>query len=523
MIASHNRTPLLRELQALASQVTGEEIILVEGEAGCLWSWNWRDRVITVSPDFLNEKSADVCRAILLHESAHCALTRLHHILPASTWRLHQDLLNVLEDLRIESWLSKTFPGCAAWLHTANGLITRSIVDKPWPASLQIQFLRGILQSAHTGQLPAGPHPLVTQALEETRTAVAEQTACHPAAAIGRAAARETLNAQQRMLAIFHEKILPAWERLVAIDESQGRPRITTITTTDSDALPVQGTLNQRLSRARQSRKQGGTQPGPACAPQGAHYLARQRKLAPLIDRLAEEFLHLFATHSRDKLQHHRNSGDRLNIRIAMQAQADPRLHDKIWSRRQHHTRFDPLVVLALDISGSMEGENFDAAFDGIVLLSEVCLRAGLPMALWTFNHETRQILRPHGQTDTPARRRSIDQLRSQCGGGTNMDEALAHIHASPELQQFTHPIVLVLGDGTPSDASATLAQIAKFESTGIPILGLGIGPDTKEMTTLFKTSLVGLDIKKVATTLSSTLRKTLHQFLPESPHQRAA
>ncbi len=103
------------------------------------------------------------------------------------------------------------------------------------------------------------------------------------------------------------------------------------------------------------------------------------------------------------------------------------------------------------------------------------------------------------------------------------MDEALAHIHASPELQQFTHPILLVLGDGCPSDSSATLSQIAKFEATGIPIVGLGIGPDTAEMSTLFKTALVGLDIKKVATTLSSTLRKTLHQMLPESPHQRAA
>jgi uncharacterized protein YegL len=522
MIASHNRTPLLRELQSLAAQVTGEEIILLEGEAGCSWSWNWRDRVITVSPDFLTGKSADVCRAILLHESAHCAITRIQHLLEPSTRRLYQDLLNVLEDLRIESWLSKKFPGCAAWLHTANELIFRSIQKHPWPQSLQVQFLRGLLETAHTGEIPAGPHEDVRVALLETRHAVEDQTACHPDIAVGRAAARETLNAQQRMLAIFEEKIRPVWERLVAIDESQGRPRITT--RMDEDGHPMNGPIDKRIDRARRSKKGGGADsPRQRCAPQGPAYLARQRRLAPLIDRLAEEFLHLFATTSRDKFQRQRNSGERLDIRLAMQAQADPRLHDKLWIRRQHHARFDPLVVLALDCSGSMEGANFNAAFDGVVLLSEVCLRAGIPMALWTFNNEIHQILRPHGQSDSTARQRRIDHLRTQCGGGTEMDTALERIFSSPELHQFTHPLVFVLGDGCPSDKSSTLARIAKFDAAEIPLIGLGIGPDTAEMSSLFKNAIVGLDINKVATTLCATLRKTLRQMVPATPHQRAA
>jgi len=522
MISSHNRTPLLRELQSLAAQVTGEEIILAEGEQGCCWSWNWRDRVITVSPDFLTAKSADVCRAILLHESAHCAVTRLQHLLEPSTRRLYQDLLNVLEDLRIESWLSVKFPGCAPWLRTANELIYRSVQSHPWPESLQIQFLRGLLEAAHTGQIPAGPHKDVHAALLETRAAVQEQTACHPAGAVGRAAARETLNAQQRMLAVFEEKIRPVWERLVAIDECQGRPRITT--RMDDDGHPMGGPADKRIARARRSKQGGGPDTTiQLCPPQGAAYLARQRRLAPLIDRLAEEFLHLFATTSRDQFQRLRSSGERLDIRLAMQAQADPRLHDKIWIRRQHHARFDPLVVLALDCSGSMEGPNFNAAFDGVVLLSEVCLRAGLPMALWTFNSEVQQILRPHGQSDSTARQRRIDHLRTQCGGGTAMDTALERIFSSPELTQFSHPIVFVLGDGCPCDKSATLARIAKFDAAEIPLIGLGIGPDTAEMSALFKNAIAGLDIHKVATTLCATLRKTLRQMVPASPHQRAA
>jgi hypothetical protein len=153
MIKSHNRSFLLRELQALACQVTGEEVSLIEGDAGACWSWNWRDRVITVDPDYLTEKSADVCRAILLHESAHCAITRIHHLYPIERCQLYQDLLNVLEDLRIESWLASKFPGCAVWIHTANELIFQSLVGSSWSPNYQVQFLRAILEKAHSGQI----------------------------------------------------------------------------------------------------------------------------------------------------------------------------------------------------------------------------------------------------------------------------------------------------------------------------------------------------------------------------------
>lgn len=517
-MASHNRNPLLQELHALAVQVTGEEVTLVEGESGSSWSWNWKDRLISVSPDFLDTRSADVCRAILLHECAHCAITRIHHLLEASTRRLYQDVLNVLEDLRIEAWLCKTLPGCASWLRTANGLLFRPQGPATWPANLQLQFLRALLEAAHNSRPPEGPHPAVLQALAETREAVLEQTACHPAEAVGRAAAGATLNAQQRMLAIFQSKIRHVWERLVAIDESQGRQRITTITSPSTRSYGA--TLDKRLSR---SSRHGGSFGNRSGKTHGASYLIRQQRLAPHIDRLAGEFLQLFATTARDTFQPYCNSGARLNMRLAMQSQADPRWHDKIWLRRQHHSRFDPLVVLMLDTSASMNGEKFDAALDGIVLLSEVCLRAGLPMALWTFNHDVRQILRPHGQSDSSVRRQSIDRLRSQCGGGTDMDFAFIKVFSSPEIHQFTHPLVLVLGDGCPDDLHATRTQIARFDAAGVPIVGLGIGPETTRMNELFKSSVIGLSVRDVTPALCATLRETLHHMVPATPRRRAA
>lgn len=510
MIKSHNRTFLLRELQALASQVTGEEVSLVEGDVGSSWSWNWRDRVITVDPEYLTDKSADVCRAILLHESAHCAITRIHHLLPVERCQLYKDLLNVLEDLRIESWLAITFPGCADWLRTANALIFEVVSTLKWPASYQVQFLRAILEMAHSGAIPKGVAPSVRTALEETSEAVSAQTACHPGIARGRAAARETLNAQQRMLAIFDEKIRPVWERLVALDECEGRPRITTLGTKDN--LNANGPQSQRIARARRAKASAGE--SSTAEPLRKGYMIRQRALSRTIDRLADEFIEIFETNCRQRLVLHQRSGENIHIRTAMQAEADPRLHDKVWSRRLRHKRFDPLVVLALDISGSMRGENFDAAFDGVVLLSEVCLRTGLPLALWSFNNKTRQVLLPHGQCDSPTRRRQIDHLRTQCGGGTDMQTALARIHSSPEISQFANPIIFCISDGQPDDESATVAEINKFEAEEIPLIGLGIGPETREMASLFKNAVVEVNVTSLASTLCDAVRKAIHTQL---------
>jgi uncharacterized protein YegL len=512
MIKSHNRTFLLRELQALASQVTGEEVILIEGDVGSSWSWNWRDRVITVDPRYLSDRSADVCRAILLHESAHCAITRIHHVLPRERHLLYQDILNVLEDLRIESWLANIFPGCATWIYTANSLIFRSVSSMNWPVSYQGQFLRAILETAHSGEIPSGVAPIVRTALDETSEAVKAQTACHPAIARGRAAARETFNAQQRMLAIFEEKIHPVWERLVALDECEGRQRITALGA--KFALSGNGPKNTMISRIKKGKDSQAEDASEPTSTQKRSYLSRQNSLHRVIDTLANDFIELFETNSRQKLVLHQRSGDSIHIRTAMQTEADPRLHDKLWIRRLRNKRFDPLVILALDISGSMDGENFDAAFDGVVVLSEVCLRSGIPLALWSFNNIARQILQPHNQTNSGARRASIDQLRSQCRGGTSMEIALAHIHSSPEITQFSHPIVFVISDGKPEDESSTAAQIKKFESEKIPLIGIGIGPETREMSTLFKNSVVAVNITAVASTICDTVRKSIFENL---------
>ncbi|MFM8983361.1 MAG: vWA domain-containing protein [Spartobacteria bacterium] len=524
MNSPHNRHFLLRELQALAAQVTGEEVCVIEGEAGCCWSWNWQDRVITVAPEYLGEKAADVCRAILLHEGAHCAITRIHHILAAERRHLYQDLLNVLEDFRIESWLAAAFPGCAGWLAAANGLVYRSTHSMPWPASYQIQFLRGLLEWTHMDKFPEeGPADCVKEALKETRKAVLEQTACHPLSARGRGAAIETMKAQQRMLEIFDRAIHPVWERLVGFDECEGRSRVTTLR--EEEGIAVSCPRNKAISSKRKGANAGGGRMSrgetlPRC------YLERAYSLSNLIDPLAEDLIRLLETTARQKPLKGQRQGDRINMRAAMQAEADPRLRDKVWERRLIHTRFDPLIILALDCSHSMEGEKFDSAYEAIVLLSEVCLRSGLPLALWIFNRDARQVVSPYALADSDFHRRQIDRVREACGGSTAMHRALEGIQASPELEQFAHPVVFVVGDGDPDCKSASVSSINRLEAANVPVFGIGVGEEMRQMAALFSESVLVPNVSVLAKTLGRILRKTLLNQIAATgaqPNRRAA
>ena len=97
------------------------------------------------------------------------------------------------------------------------------------------------------------------------------------------------------------------------------------------------------------------------------------------------------------------------------------------------------------------------------------------------------------------------------------MHIALARIQASPELGQFTHPMVFVVGDGEPTDKPATIAGINRFRTSGIPILGIGIGEGAGEMATLFPESVVEPNLSGMAHTLSRMLRTTLHEQITTS------
>ena len=500
---------LLGELSSLAAQVIGEEVSVVSGEPGCMWSWNWKDREITVCPEDLSARSADVCRAVLMHECAHAAITRIYDLLDRDRQDLYRDLLNILEDIRIEAWLAERFPGCAPWLALANRVFGHEARKAPWPAGQQLQFLKGLLEERWFGDISPGAAPEVVEALAETRDAVAEMARCIPPPAPGRAAAREILHSQQAMLAICLEKILPVWERLVRADLLAGLPRHTSC---DVPFLVAagQGPGGRRMAVGNGSS--GGRVHSEENTGECAHdYLSRQRALACLIDPLADEMIHLFQLNGRSREVRGHSSGGRLDLRAVMQFEADPRLYDKIWIRQKHPQRFDPAIFLLLDTSGSMKGEKFEGAFDGIVLLSEVCMRAGLPLSVWKFSDGAEHVL-PFAASGDQWRRKRLDGLRQQLGFGTNLSCGLQSVRTSPEIALHSHPVVIVLSDGEPDNEKSARAEVQKLKAGGVACVGIGIGPETRNLRKLFQHSLIGISAKEAAPRVAKILRAAVVQ-----------
>jgi uncharacterized protein YegL len=500
---------LLGELSSLAAQVIGEEVSVVSGEPGCMWSWNWKDREITVCPEDLSARSADVCRAVLMHECAHAAITRIYDLLDRDRQDLYRDLLNILEDIRIEAWLAERFPGCAPWLALANRVFGHEARKAPWPAGQQLQFLKGLLEERWFGDISPGAAPEVVEALAETRDAVAEMARCIPPPAPGRAAAREILHSQQAMLAICLEKILPVWERLVRADLLAGLPRHTSC---DVPFLVAagQGPGGRRMAVGNGSS--GGRVHSEENTGECAHdYLSRQRALACLIDPLADEMIHLFQLNGRSREVRGHSSGGRLDLRAVMQFEADPRLYDKIWIRQKHPQRFDPAIFLLLDTSGSMKGEKFEGAFDGIVLLSEVCMRAGLPLSVWKFSDGAEHVL-PFAASGDQWRRNRLDGLRQQLGFGTNLSCGLQSVRTSPEIALHSHPVVIVLSDGEPDNEKSARAEVQKLKAGGVACVGIGIGPETRNLRKLFQHSLIGISAKEAAPRVAKILRAAVVQ-----------
>ena len=500
---------LLGELSSLAAQVIGEEVSVVSGEPGCMWSWNWKDREITVCPEDLSARSADVCRAVLMHECAHAAITRIYDLLDRDRQDLYRDLLNILEDIRIEAWLAERFPGCAPWLALANRVFGHEARKAPWPAGQQLQFLKGLLEERWFGDISPGAAPEVVEALAETRDAVAEMARCIPPPAPGRAAAREILHSQQAMLAICLEKILPVWERLVRADLLAGLPRHTSC---DVPFLVAagQGPGGRRMAVGNGSS--GGRVHSEENTGECAHdYLSRQRALACLIDPLADEMIHLFQLNGRSREVRGHSSGGRLDLRAVMQFEADPRLYDKIWIRQKHPQRFDPAIFLLLDTSGSMKGEKFEGAFDGIVLLSEVCMRAGLPLSVWKFSDGAEHVL-PFAASGDQWRRKRLDGLRQQLGFGTNLSCGLQSVRTSPEIALHSHPVVIVLSDGEPDNEQSARAEVQKLKAGGVACVGIGIGPETRNLRKLFQHSLIGISAKEAAPRVAKILRAAVVQ-----------
>lgn len=497
-------TRRLQEALVMAGMVSLRNDLAVE--FGDWWSFNWQTNVITLPKHELATCPEEEICWIILHEAAHASLTRLHHILPAETLKRPeiQVLLNCIEDVRIENWLVERFPGSRPWRAIAQQIAAADDPQSDEAAEKEnptVGFLRGLMRFGDTGCLPHPLNSVSRGALEECVPSLKAAFACVPPSSNVSEASVDALYEahpvsrcytsldqwwevspfekwvrilQASMWAHVVEGVLPAFLRLV---RDHGCPR-----------LP-----QSRVIRVCLSRRTGTGRPMPkelkqALRKQFHHtgagaYWQTVTKYASQIRTITELLLRLLPNHRGLKHVRGRRTGDRLDLRVAAQFEADRRLHDKLWIKRVHRPLPEPVFVFAMDCSSSMERDGRStAAYESIVVMREACKRAAIPFSALGFNDDVEVLLGWEHPDDTKSQLVLSSLLRPN--GGTEVASALEAAEQLLEERSERDRFVFLMTDGeaTPSDARDVRACNARLAQNGVEVLAFGLGAGAKNI-----------------------------------------
>lgn len=524
---------MLSELQSLAALASSEpEISVIRGEPGCPWSFNWDRRVITANPEDLELRPPDYCRGLILHEAAHAAITRYNRIVPAE-WlpRLHL-LLNTIEDCRIETWLQLRFEGCQPWIRLYNNhLFGKSTTATQHRVATDpaAAFLSGILNRWWSQAPELTLHPEAATALDRiwphfeaavathppARAAVPAsllaEYAAHPVSLCFPAADRhsppttaecEIRILQHRMWSITWRHIVPEFLKLLSHPDSEPTriqiERMGAALVASENGIPQDAQLLPARARP-------GTGRGEFSTGERSTYTAARSRHGALIESCGEVLLRFLTAESRPKTTRFHRSGHRLDLRVAMQFEADPRLHNRLWHRTSSAFHPDPAFIVAVDSSGSMRGGRARATFDALVILRETCLRLGIPLGILSFNKDTR-ILQTLDNPHDPAIESRLAGIL-QPSGGTDLSPALTLASRLLTACPNRHRHLWILSDGETANPDEARRLLRSIRADGTRIHGLGLGEDSREIATLIPGSPTNLQPHQLPATFANLLR----------------
>jgi uncharacterized protein YegL len=509
---------LLAELQSLACLVSlrPEVTVHLAEKSSDPWSFNWQSARISVNPADYKLRPPDYCRGLLLHESAHAAITRYNAMIPETLLSdpAVMQLMNVVEDCRIENWLQQRLPGCTPWIALYNNHCFGEILadadhtlrDHAAPA-----FLLGLLSRWWFGKLPADIHPLGAAAIEEVWPSMHQAVAlfpsaypanveatrraysAHPASVCYALKSPQNLSVttepdalemearmtQYQMWVLVESRILPVFRRLLcASGEEDAFARWS--------QMKIKAHAGREVTSAaehsdREAGRKGGCGERRRFRGHGALYAEAVQQQHAAIEQMSQNLLRYLTAEIHLKNVRAQPSGPRLDLKSAMQFAADPRQYIRLWQRQHLPQRPDPHFFLLVDVSISMRGERAASTFIALVTLREVCLRTGIALSIVTFgsNAEVAQGWEDPTAIGIPPRLESVARPRD---GGTDLGAGLRLVQQLLAESPYREKMLWVLSDGEPNDAGEAKRQVQQLRTQVSRLIGLGLGPDTKAL-----------------------------------------
>lgn len=550
MSPSGLREAVRSELEALARLAAlRPDLRVVEGADGTGWRICVETGEMIVDGADLAGRPPEFLAAITLHECAHSTLTRTNRIVPHEILRnpVEFQLINVMEDGRIESWLADWLPGCGPWLASTQAVVAsehfrvRAGEIGRIPAA---DFCMALVFGRHGIALPAPIHPAAAAAVAETAGAVERYFDCWPRLDVlerraGECAARYTAGPlpalfaaedagiapswremaarqyQYRAWSILHREIRPAYLRLVEMT-----PSVQAQLDFNAFMADLVSQLSGRLRHAphgsgplgglrvvgrRANGHAGGGLPGAAAVGNsGRSGRALRDRFSREIADLSDRLLRMRRDRGRMKWRRGQPDGQRPDLRAAMEFSATGRESERLWIRRSLPHRIAPAVVLLADCSSSMDGAKSEAAHASAVILREACRRAGLPLAVLGYNTGACRLAEFHEGKEADGRLDAVGQP----AGGTRIVPALEEADAVMEAGPYREHLVLVMADGEfhHCERDGFDRVLCRWKTRAVRVRGLGLGPETAGMADWFPGDPVGIGPADLPRTVAGML-----------------
>ena len=538
----------LNELAALANLLAGtSSLSVVAGKPGSGWSINLATGVISADAADLETRHPDFCRGLISHEIGHHLITRIHFLFPAVlTNPAYHALANVLEDIRLERYIGRRFPGTEAWARAYNNALLQ-VNDPEQLERLRADpvqsFLLGIVHRAWWGQDPDWCHEEAKAAIAEVWPSVTRIMETHPLLQapldvekwqtayestdlpilfanedmLGEPDAME-ISVRLAQLAVWqetHQHVLPVFEQLLQKFGFKDAPAF-------GVGIIVIGSRRTRvpqewLRMVRELERKK----NPAVIVKKREedlrhieyeYYARDRgRYAAEIRRLARSLLDIATSEGKLKLAGAHASGSHVHLRRAIQAEADPRQLSRVWQKPAVPRRPDPHVILSVDSSASMADGNVEHSFAGVVILREACRLAGVPLSIIHFKCSAQLIESWDQRAPEKNIRPLVDAL--QPDGSTNMLEALKIARDHEDEAGHRDGIHIVISDGEPDELVPTRDFVQTMLGEKRVVIGLGLGPETRPLVSVIPGATVNLRPEELPDCLSFSLREAMAEL----------
>ncbi|MBK1720112.1 VWA domain-containing protein [Thiocystis violacea] len=483
----------------------------------------------------------EVAWGLLAHEASHLRHTDMAVFREvAAQSPLHQHLLNLLEDIRIELSIRHAYPGTQFTLEkVVDWMLAHGQLQAPesghHPARILTAFLLLSLRAKILGQTAlADPAAHAEQVLRQTFPASLVHRLMGLMSDVrGLSSTAEAADLSARILHLLEEEKAPADPPAPPKEPAESSAKSPSeLQTNDasedlSDAAEASGSqgagasllqdvietteddLECDLFKAAQQwlEQQSGRESSSVLLPVGEEAMVDTFTAPELLNRARSESRAL-STKLQGLVQASRM--DRPYATHQGKTLMAKRLHRagtgeaRLFARQTARTTPNTAVHLVVDLSGSMSRETDTSSLAQVAQDAALALAMaldtipGVSVAVTAFpglqgKNDSVSCLIRHGQRPT-ARAGAFAQ---NARGGTPFAQALWFAAADLMLRQETRRLMLVMTDGEPDDADAALKMMAHCRQAGIEITGVGIGYDVSWLFARHLTIQSASDLKR--------------------------